>query len=123
MEETRIKLDLSKYRGQSSSLFTGRPQGIQVRNELKLDIKDLDSDLYLVTIPKGTTSINPSFFLGLFFASIKRLGIESFKNKYKFEVMDTSKRVSNLLYSHIQEGLDFSENSLKDNNTLKKIFS
>lgn len=123
MEEIRNKIDLSKYRGQSSSLFTGRPQGLQVRDELKLDIKDLDTNNYIFIVPKGTTSINPSFFLGLFFGSIKKLGIEGFKNKYKFEFLDTSERVLNILKSHIQEGLDFSQNSLKDKNTLKRIFS
>lgn len=123
MEQVKNKIDLSKYRGQSSTLFTGRPQGLQVRDELKLDYKDLDSNDYIFIIPKGTTSINPSFFLGLFFESIKKLGIEDFKKKYKFEFLDTSDRVLNILKNHIQEGLDFSQNSLKDNNTLKRIFS
>lgn len=123
METNRINLDLSDFRGQNSSLFTGRPQGLEVRNILKLDQKDLDAEEYLVLIPRGTTSINPSFFLGLFFNSIKILGIERFNQKYKFQILDQSDRVSSILLGHIKEGLDFSINSMKDNKTLKRIFS
>lgn len=123
METKRIDLNLSDFRGQNSSLFTGRPQGLQVRNVLDLDNKDLDNEKYLVLIPQGTTSINPSFFLGLFFNSIKKLGVSGFNEKYKFEFLDSSERVSNILFGHIKEALDFSVNSMKDNNTLKRIFS
>ncbi|MCH6200409.1 hypothetical protein MMU07_12535 [Aquiflexum sp. LQ15W] len=123
MKENRERIDLSKFRGHRSSLFTGRPQGVNARVELNLNNKDLDLNLYTIFIPKGTTSINPSFFLGLFYESIKKLGFESFENKYKFEFGDNSDRVLNVLKSHIQEGLDYAKNSLKDINTLKKIFS
>lgn len=123
MEENRIELDLSEYRGQGSTMFTGRPQGVEVRNILGLDQKDFDNYKYLVLIPKGTTSINPSFFLGLFFSSIKTLGVKKFMEKYSFKFLDQSERVARILNGHIQEGLQFSINSMKDNKTLKRIFS
>ena len=71
------------HRGVGSTLFTGRPEGKAVRKELKLNEKDKTSEIYTIYIPEGTTSFNTSFFLGLFFDSIKKLGsIESFKKKY-----------------------------------------
>jgi hypothetical protein len=71
-------------RGISSTTFTGRPQGMQLRGTLNLDTLDLDNNKYIVRVPEGTTSFNPSFYLGLFFPSYKKLkGIEGFKAKYE----------------------------------------
>lgn len=71
------------HRGPNSTIFTGRSQGRQVREELGLSKADKDNESYEVHIPEGTTSFNPSFYLGLFYDSIKNLGgIENFKRKY-----------------------------------------
>lgn len=73
--------------GTSSSTFSGRPQGESVRKKLDLDIKDKDGNPYVVKLPDGTTSFNPSFYLGLFYPSIKNLnGIDNFKKKYKINL-------------------------------------
>lgn len=81
------KIELLKYRGQGSTVFTGRPEGRMARVDLNLDNKDLDKNLYIVIIPKNTTSFNSSFFLGLFFDSIKTMGsIDKFYAKYSFEI-------------------------------------
>ena len=45
---------------------------------------DKDDNSYIVSMPQDTTSFNPSFFLGLFFQSIKNLGIDEFQKKYIF---------------------------------------
>lgn len=87
-ERNDIEL-LIDHRGKDSSTFTGRPQGEQVRAKLNLDQKDKDSKLYRVTVPKGTSSFNASFYLGLFFDSIIFLrGLERFKNKYEITILD-----------------------------------
>ena len=82
---TKKEITLTRMqRGISSTTFTGRPQGMQLRDTLKLDALDTDSNSYIIRIPEGTSSFNPSFYLGLFFPSIKKLkGIEGFKNKYE----------------------------------------
>jgi hypothetical protein len=83
----RQKIELLKYRGQGSTVFTGRPEGKLARADLNLDEKDTDGNTYVVIIPKNTTSFNSSFFLGLFFDSIKKMGsIDRFYEKYMFEI-------------------------------------
>ena len=78
----------ASHRGQKSSMFTGRPQGIQVRKQLDIDNLDKQDKKFYVEIPLKTTSFNPSFFLGLFFPSIKKLGgYDNFSEKYKILVV------------------------------------
>lgn len=78
---------LEMHRGKSSSMFTGRPQGEEIRKLLGLDTFDEGKEKYFVNIPSGTTSINPSFFLGLFYPSIKKLGgYDNFKDKYLINI-------------------------------------
>lgn len=90
MENKRIKLELTEtHRGVDSSMFTGRPQGNQVREVLKLNELDRNNLNYEIMIPIGTTSFNASFFLGLFFPSIKYLkGYDNFSNKYKIIILE-----------------------------------
>jgi hypothetical protein len=114
METMKIKLD--KYRGgPKSTIFSGRPQGEQTRKELKLDDLDKKSDTkVLIQIPIGTTSINPSFYLGLFYESIKRLG-NKFDNKYEIvfeENEDTELR--DIIEQNIIESKRFAFNSIKN---------
>lgn len=88
METIRKELILCKsFRGTSpkGTAFAGRPEGQQVRNELNIDRLDTDGDLYIIKLPSDTTSFNPSFYLGLFFDSIKRLKWNKFKDKYQFD--------------------------------------
>lgn len=84
----RKQLVLAKsMRGASSkgTAFAGRPEGQQVREELKLKTLDTDVNLYSIVLPDDTTSFNPSFYLGLFFESVKKLGWEKFQEKYQFD--------------------------------------
>ncbi len=85
-------LYLKKFRGNSSSSFTGRPEGESARSELKLNEYDEDTQQYEIIIPKGTTAFNPSFYLGLLFKSIKKLGIEKFEIKYDIVFEETHDR-------------------------------
>ena len=76
---TQKKIDLTKFRGNKSSLFTGRPQGLEARTELNLDALDRTSDLEITfEIPEDTTSFNPSFYLGLLYPSYKIFGCSRF---------------------------------------------
>ena len=79
-----------------STSFSGRSEGREVRKEHELDKKDGDGCVYDVYIPRNTTSINPSFFLGLFYSSIKKLGMEKFKKKYNS--IDDGRAASRVLH-------------------------
>lgn len=102
MDKQRI--NLLEYRGNNSSVFTGRTEGKLVRKKLKLSEKDKDNVIYEVIIPKDTTSINSSFFLGLFFESIKTLGsIEKFEKKYVFVVEEEDAEWKAILERNLAE--------------------
>ena len=73
-----------EHRGVNSTTFTGRPQGKEVRLNLGLSALDSSIENICVEIPEGTTSFNPSFYLGLFYDSILNLGgLDAFKKKYE----------------------------------------
>lgn len=99
VNENIIEIKLtSLHRGKSSTTFTGRPQGMELRASLNLDTLDKDELKYMIVIPQGTTSINPSFYLGLFFPSYKNLeGLDSFKKKYSVVFEDTNVVLTELL--------------------------
>lgn len=98
------KIDLLEYRGNGSTVFTGRKEGKLARNKLKLDEKDKDSIIYDVIIPKNTTSINSSFFLGLFYDSIEALGsIEKFVEKYRFVIEEEDQEWRAILERNLTE--------------------
>lgn len=82
------------HRGKDSSMFTGRPQGKQVRSDLKLSDCDNDDFIYEITIPKGTLSFNPSFYLGLLFESIKHFKtFEQYSEKYILSILETEEDI------------------------------
>jgi hypothetical protein len=95
MNKERIQVNLTEsHRGNGSTMFTGRPQGLQVRQVLELDTKDKSSDLYEIIVPKNTTSFNASFFLGLFYPSIKKLkGYDNFSEKYLITVLEDNELI------------------------------
>ncbi len=114
-------IDLLKYRGKNSSLFTGRPQGECARVELGLDSCDESQDIIKINIPKGTSSINPSFFLGLLFQSIKKLGIERFEQKYIFVIEDENEEVRTVLLSNLDDGKRNATNEILNKTGLKRF--
>ena len=99
MIDERVNIGLNEsHRGQGSSMFTGRPQGKQVRDKLEIANMDNQQKKYLVEIPLKTTSFNPSFFLGLFFPSVKKLGgYDNFADKYKIVILTDNKFIKESL--------------------------
>lgn len=99
------------HRGPNSTIFTGRPQGKQVRDELRLNDLDKDREQYNISVPEGTTSFNPSFFLGLFYDSICNLGgVDGFNRKYNIVFEDKDPEVIECLKD------DISDNERQANN-------
>lgn len=121
-ERTIIKLNNS-HRGNGSSMFTGRPQGEQVREILKIDEKDKSKELYTIQIPEGTTSFNASFFLGLFYPSIKKLkGYDNFSDKYKFNILETNELIKKGLLGDIEDCERQARNEFSKKTGLSKFF-
>src|SRR5437762_294074 len=105
MENNVKELPLSKYKGGSrSSVYTGRPQGELARNDLKLSQLDANTIQIRFVIPAGTTAITPSFFLGLLFDSIKKMGFDQYKVKYSFRFEEEDPEIVGILQSNIAEG-------------------
>lgn len=99
-----MTIDLLKYRGNHSTLFTGRPQGEQARTELELDKIDKQKDVVVeFIIPEGTSSFNPSFYLGLLYNSIKALG-EKFDAKYSFKISDENPDIRRVIQGNLNDG-------------------
>lgn len=112
-------IDLTKYRGNKSSVFTGRPQGYDVRKELNLDAEDTSEDVVVFTIPEGTTSFNPSFYLGLLFDSYKKLGLEGFHSKYSFNIQANNPAIKRVLQKNLEDANRSAINSLNRKNPFK----
>lgn len=112
-----IPIDLTKFRGARSSIYTGRPQGKDVRNELKLSEIDKKPETDIVfIIPEGTTSFNPSFYLGLLFDSYKELGAEKFASKYSFQIVTEDISMRRVLKKNLEDATRNAINSLQNKN-------
>lgn len=101
-----------EHRGRSTkgTSFAGRPEGKQVRSELKFNSLDVDSSEYDIIIPDDTTSFNPSFYLGLLYDSIKKLGWLKFSQKYQFDLSN----MPVALQKEIKEGIEDGERRAKN---------
>lgn len=85
-----------------SKVLSGREEGYQMRKTLKLDKRDNDDIEYEIVVPE-VFSITASYFLACFGDSIRLLGKECFKKKYKF-VFLSEKNQS--LRNNIEAGID-----------------
>lgn len=80
-------------------VFTGREDGEQLRKRWLLDSRDQISEPVIVQIPDTMYTISALFFIGLFADSLRKLGRDGFKAKYKFvgsSQVDTLIEVLNL---------------------------
>lgn len=120
----KIDIDLTKFKGQKSSLYTGRPQGQAAREELNLDEKDKKVGVkYVFLIPEGTTSFNPSFYLGLLYKSYKYLGLDGFKDKYSFDIRVSNPETKNGIIRNLEDGMRNAINSLNNRTGLSPFIS
>lgn len=107
-----MKINLEKYKSSSSSIFTGRPQGIDTRKLLKLDDIDKTDEKVVFIIPSDTSSFNPSFYLGLLYQSYKNLGIEAFDKKYTFDLSNIDNETKIVIENNLEDGRRNAINSL-----------
>lgn len=104
-----IKYNMENYKKEKSRVFSGRTEGNKVRERLKLDELDNKPEEVILSFPEDIISLNSSFFLGAFGPSVRKLGKENFKSKYKFECSEFIKR-------SIEDGI---ERALKTSNPLE----
>ena len=115
-------INLREYKRLEATVYTGRPQGEEVRNKLDLDQVDKSDEKIVFVIPEETTSFNPSFYLGLLFKSFKKLGVEKFSVKYSFEVDSENPEVVQTILENISEGERYAKDSLLFNKSIKNMF-
>jgi hypothetical protein len=116
------QIDLNNFRGVNSSVFTGRPQGEHARSDLNLDKLDKTDSQTEFIIPAGTAAITPSFFLGLLYGSIKKLGVPGYRHKYKFYFKDTDAEIVGILKENIQDGERRAMNALNQKGNFFSVF-
>ena len=87
MSKGRVVVDL-RDRGITS--FVGRDNGEALRTKYDLDSVDSKQQFPVrVIFPDQTTTITSSYFLGLFYKSIKTAGSKSkFYDRYEFQAPD-----------------------------------
>lgn len=96
-----MNIDLSDYK--EGTTYVGYDKGLNVRKLIKLDDVDNEEGRVVFTIPKLTTSFNPSFYIGLFLDSYKNLGLDKFNEKYGFDIQ-TSTKIRYILIKSLQDG-------------------
>lgn len=103
--QNRIEIKLLKEHrgGVNSTSYTGRPEGNDVRKQLKLEKLDGDKKQYVITMPSDTTSFNPSFFLGLFYESMKKLSWNGFNQKYVFDISYMKDDLKSVIKDNLEE--------------------
>lgn len=110
------KINLDKFKPEDSTTYTGRIEGSKARKDLHLSEFDKDEKVEVeFTFPEDTTSINPSFFLGLLYESFKNLGETKFLNKYKFKFENEVPEIIEALNENIQDALRTANNNYKGN--------
>ena len=105
-------VELAKYKSSKSNLFTGRPQGKQVRDLLELDKKEKSEKEITFLIPGDINGFNPSFYLGLFFQSYKNLGVEGFEKLFKFIIDSDNQDLVKIINKDLADGRRNAINSL-----------
>ena len=129
MEKDKV-ISLLNYRGGSNStVFTGRDTGESVRKKLELDswdkkLKKNDDMRVIFLVPPGTTSLNPSFLLGLLYKSFKSFGSkEEFEKKYELIFEDKDPDVISVLEDNYEKGMIQAELNFHGKTGLDHIFS
>lgn len=97
-----VAIDLRKYRHYGSRIFYGKTIGELAKKELQLRKLERQEERITVVIPSDTWDINGSFFSGMFEESVKRLGINLFRNKYEF-VLDNGELLPAEMKKSIEE--------------------
>jgi len=89
----------------SDHVFTRRENGEALRKQWHLDGRDTNDEIVIVQIPDTMYTISSSFFIGLFADSLRKMGRERFKEKYRFVGSSKTDTIQDVLNVHIQTTL------------------
>lgn len=78
-------IDMENWVNAHDRVLSGRMQGAALRDKLKLDEQDETDEIVTINIPDYIWSVNSSYFLSCFGASVRKLGEVRFRKKYIFE--------------------------------------
>lgn len=88
-EMEKVIIDLANLTGNGEVRnLSGKERGVAARAALDIDNYDDRPEEITVVVPSYIDTISPSYFQGLFSKSIKKLKVDGFRNKYKFEATD-----------------------------------
>ncbi len=79
-----MQVDLKDFMREGTKVLSGRDHGAEVRCKLKLSKIDASDEIVHISIPEHLYSINLSFFLSCFGASVHTLGELEFRKRYIF---------------------------------------
>jgi len=94
-------VDLGRYQEKAVRVFAGRGRGAAAREAANLDEFDKTTEQVEVRVPEETFAMNSSFFLAMFGQSIRTIGPEGFRQKYRF----TGKDITETVESGIKDAL------------------
>lgn len=77
-------IDLNEYRSHGAKVYAGRERGLAAREKAGIDQMDAGTEPVEIRIPEDVFSVNSSFFIGMFGASIKKLGEAEFRRRFVF---------------------------------------
>lgn len=97
-QDNQKVIRLEKMLKEGSKILSGRDEGKIARQKTNLEQIDINNDIVKVEVSENIYSINPSFFLGMFSMSYKKLGEDRFREKYQFICND-------VIRSNIEEGI------------------
>ncbi len=98
------QIDLSTFRSAGSRVYAGRDRGAAVRQKVKLGDLERANEVIVVSVPEDVFSVNSSFFLGMFGDSIRGLGEEQFRKRYRFSGADISATVDYCIAEALKRG-------------------
>ena len=83
-----MQIDLIELVGNDGVVLAGMERGAAARDLFVLDTLDSSPEDVVITAPENLEAISPSFVQGFLAGSLKRLGEDGLKTKYKFELND-----------------------------------
>ena len=78
------QVDLSEYRGAGIGLLSGNARGTAVRQAVGLDEADENGEEVTIRVPEDVFAVTASFLSGLVGKSIRDLGEEEFRARFRF---------------------------------------
>lgn len=98
------QINLDDFRSPHSRVYAGRDRGIAVRERVRLSDLERSSDVIEVSVPEDIFSVNSSFFLGMFGDSIRALGEEQFRKRYRFTGADIDATIDYCIAEALKRG-------------------